>query len=381
MKRIGLVGSGFISKGIFKLVEKTNGMTISKVLTRRKIENVDTIPEERLTNSIQEVLDSSDLVIECSGDAIHGTDVLDEVIKAKLPIITHNPELQVTTGSYFVDKGYFTEAHGDQPGCLAHLKREAELMGFNVLALVNIKGFLNLNPTPEEMSYWSKRHGIRMEQTTAFTDGSKIQIEQALVANGLGATIVKNGLMGATVGSIKDAFFLADLAKQFQCPVSDYVICPKAGPGVFILVESELADELNGYITRPLMTSSGRYYALLRPYHLCHLEIVKAIKNAFDGLPPLLNNSLSPTISVATIAKKRLKKGDYIKRGLGGFDVRGIAVKIKENINHVPICLMTDCYLKRDVEPGQQLEWDDVEIPETNALTKYRKILVNQICS
>ena len=41
------------------------------------------------------------------------------------------------------------------------------------------------------MLHWSRRNGISLPMVTAFTDGTKLQIEQALVANGLGATIAR----------------------------------------------------------------------------------------------------------------------------------------------------------------------------------------------
>lgn len=66
-------------------------------------------------------------------------------------------ELHVTTGSYLTRKpGLITEAEGDQPGCLAALKEEALAMGFQILAYGNIKGFLKLNPSRDDMQYWSR---------------------------------------------------------------------------------------------------------------------------------------------------------------------------------------------------------------------------------
>lgn len=67
----------------------------------------------------------------------------------------------------------------------AALDIELRAMGFTPIADRNVKRFLNLNPTREEMDYWSRRQGISLERVTEFTDGSKVQIEQTLVANGL----------------------------------------------------------------------------------------------------------------------------------------------------------------------------------------------------
>ena len=97
-----------------------------------------------------------------------------------------NSEFHVTVGSYFVDKGLVTEAEGDQPGVLAQLHEEAISMGFKPLVYGNIKGFLNENPTADDMEYWGNKSGISLDMVTSFTDGTKVQIEQTLVANGLG---------------------------------------------------------------------------------------------------------------------------------------------------------------------------------------------------
>ncbi len=59
-------------------------------------------------------------------------------------------------------------------------------MGFKPVVYENIKGFLNTSPSKEDMEFWSKRNGTTLGMTTSFTDGTKVQIEQALVANGLG---------------------------------------------------------------------------------------------------------------------------------------------------------------------------------------------------
>ena len=46
------------------------------------------------------------------------------------------------------------------------------------------------------MEYWGKRSNLSLQMVTSFTDGTKVQFEQALVANGLGGDIVQTGLLG-----------------------------------------------------------------------------------------------------------------------------------------------------------------------------------------
>ena len=106
----------------------------------------------------------------------------------------------------------------------------------------------------------------------------------------------------------------------------------------------------------------------MRPYHLCHLEIVKTLRRVVAGGDPLLNNSAFPTINVAAIAKKDLAVGSVIPQAVGGFTVRGEAVSFADEPNAVPVGLLKQARLARAVEKGQTLVWDDVEIPDSLAL-------------
>ena len=132
INRIGIVGTGFISCGLVRALNRSSAFSISRVLTRRSLDDCrDFTSPDLLTRSLSQVIDQSDLIIECTGDPIHATVVIDAAIKKELPVITMNAEFQVTSGSWFVDKGFLTEAHGDQPGCLAALNEEVRLMGFD----------------------------------------------------------------------------------------------------------------------------------------------------------------------------------------------------------------------------------------------------------
>lgn len=373
MSRISVIGSGFIAKGFVNALYNHPKYKLAKILTRTNIQFRRDFPyNEYMTNDLEVLIKNSDLIVECSGDAIYACDTIDKILKENLPVVTMNSEFHVTVGSYFIDKGLVTEAEGDQPGVLASLNEEAVSMGFKPLVYGNIKGFLNENPTREDMEYWGHKSGISLDMVTSFTDGTKVQIEQTFVANGLGATIAKEGLI-----KLKDDEFLhggsilADEAKKLEQPISDYLLSPKLPAGVFIAAEhnANQKEQLRYY-----KMGDGPYYILEKPYHLCHLEIFKTIDRVFRGGGVLLNNSTTPTISTTTIAKRDMKAGTYIKKGIGSFDVRGIAVKIKDHKGHVPIGLMKDVILKRDVVEGQELTFDDINIPASLALDTWQKI-------
>jgi predicted homoserine dehydrogenase-like protein len=376
MKNIGVIGTGFIARGLVNLISEHKEYNLSAILTRTECSTRSDFPQaELLTNSLDDLIQNSDLIIECSGDAIYATDSIAKILEASLPVVTMNSEYHVTAGSYFIDKGFVTEAEGDQPGSLAVLNEDIVAMGFKPLVYGNIKGFLNHNPSEEDMKFWGNKSGISLDMVTSFTDGTKVQIEQAFVANGLGANIAKNGLIGLEEDDMQvGGAALAEYAKELNEPISDYLLSPKLPAGVFIVAEH---DGVQKEHLKYYKMGDGPYYVMERTFHLCHLEIMKTVKRVFDGGPVLLDNSSRPRISVATIAKRDIKKGTVIKKGIGSFDVRGEAIRIKENKNHLPIGLCSNVTINRDIKAGETLTLDDVEMEESLALTAWKSIVAN----
>lgn len=368
LPRIGLSGTGFIARSFAHMVMKhAPDMRLDKVLTRRPPESVPDFPTHgSLTNSIDELVEGSDLVFECSGDVVHSTLVIERALAAGRPVVTMNSEFHVTTGSWFAGRGLLTEAEGDQPGCLAALRENMLAMGFSPLVYGNMKGFLNHDPTPEDMAFWSSKQGISVEQTTSFTDGTKVQIEQAFIANHAGAGILRRGMTGParddTVDAARD---LAAMAEAAGGPVADYLLSRTQMPGVFIAArhDAEQADALNYFKLGP-----GPYYVMFNPHHLCSIEAIKTVRRVLSGGGVLMNNSSKPTVGVCAIAKRPLAAGERIELAIGGFDVRGEAVTIAEEPDHVPIGILNGAVLRHAVEPGQMLRFSDVDIPDSRAL-------------
>lgn len=385
--RVGISGTGMISQALVRLLAKHyDDIQISRILTRRPIDSLGSFPlNTALTQSLDELVDHSDLIIECSGDVCHGTVVIERAFAAGLKVITVNAELQVTTGSFLAGQGFLTEAEGDQPGSLAALHEEAIMMGFQPLVYGNMKGYLNHNPKPEDMAYWSKRQGISVDQTISFTDGTKVQIEQALVGNGLGATITRQGMDGPeSLELMASGSQLGQVADAVGQPIVDYVL-PKgySAGGVFVVGRH---DEEQTQAIEYFKLGGGPYYTLLRPFHLCSLEVGKTLRRVINGGGVLLNNSTAPTLGVAAIAKVALKAGETIARGIGGYQVRGEVLLLSSNPEHVPIGMLNNAVLRRAVEPGQVITFDDVEIPQSRALEivlqqrQYPGVIVPQAC-
>ncbi|MEA3357487.1 MAG: NAD(P)-dependent oxidoreductase, partial [Patescibacteria group bacterium] len=320
-------------------------------------------------------IDKSDLIVECNGNPIYATEILCKVLDADIPVVTLDAELHITAGSYLSTKGLITEAEGDQPGALAALKKDMVSMGFKPLVYGNLKGFLNLNPTPEEMKYWAKKQGISTRIVTSATDGTKIQVEQSLVANGLGAVVARQGLYGyESVDIEKDAKRLALHAKEINQPISDYLLKSSQSEGKFpkgVFITAEY-DQSQASVFEYLKLGEGPFYTLVQNYFLCHLEVPKTIRQVLQDRSVLLDNSSHPTSGVCAIAKIDLEPGMPINWDNRPFHVRGEALSIKDAPNHVPIGLMNDVVIQRKVEAGQMLHFDDVEIPESKAYDAYK---------
>lgn len=361
--RVGVAGTGFLGGGVVRMVQGfSSEITLSKVLTRRPIDSKIGIPEEYVTHSIEELVENSDLIIECSGDVYHAALVVKASHDAGKPVLTMDSEFQVTVGSYFCDTGFLTEGEGDQPGSLAALHEEVRAMGFKPLVMGNVKGFLNHNPTLGDMEYWSMKNGISLTQVTSFTDGTKMQIEQALVANGLGCGILQKGLVGPENATLDEVgAMLGSRALELGEPVIDYILNPEVPAGVFVTGTHNFEER---EVLRYFKLGGGPCYTILRPYHLCHLELLKTIRRLREGRGVLLNNSEKPRTTVVAIAKKKLKKGDRIEVGIGGFDVRGEVSYFANEAKSVPIGLLSGSVLLQDIEEGATLEWDDVELKD-----------------
>jgi predicted homoserine dehydrogenase-like protein len=371
--RVGIVGTGFVATHFLAAFDGRQKLRVTKVLTRRNLAGMCGFPRpELLTNSRNELLEHTDVIFECSGDAIYAAEVIDAALKAAQPVVTMNPEFHVTVGSYFVGKGLVSECEGDQPGALAGLHSFAIGMGFRPLAYCNIKSFRNYIPTLEEMILWSRKQNISLQMVTAATDGTKLQIEQALVANFLGITIAEPGLLGPENTDFRAAgVTLAEAAERLGRPIADYVLCPGAPHGVFLVAEH---DTTQAAALEYFKLGKGPFYIILRNNIFVHLEVPRMIHRIMKHGEILMDNSANPTITVVPLAKRAIAAGTYIENGIGSFDFRGICVRIADHPRMLPIGLLRRAVLRRKVEPGQLLAFDDVELEDSLAVQVWQAI-------
>ena len=363
--RLGVVGTGFIASHFVMSLDRHEGFNAEKILTRRPAGTVSGFPEGTITNSIDELVAGVDVVIECSGDPIWATDVVAAAVEAGRPVVTMNTEFHITTGSAFVGKGIVTEAEGDQPGCLASLHEDSVAMGFEPIVYGNMKGFLNLDPPREDMEFWGAKQGISLPMVTSFTDGTKVQAEQILVANHYGATIAKEGMLGASVESLEEGVdLLAQESQRMGRAISDYIVSGGLPHGVFLVARH---DERQAPALEYFKLGAGPYYTIIRNNIFVHLEIMKTVRRVMLEGTVLLDNSAKPELSLAAMAKRDLDPGEKITHGIGSFALRGHTVQIAERPSHVPIGLIQDAVVTQPIRRGQIVTHEHVEIPDSMA--------------
>jgi predicted homoserine dehydrogenase-like protein len=321
--RIGVIGTGFVASHFVRELAHRPAWRLSGVLTRRSLGTCGDFPaRDRLTDCVDRLVSEADIVVECTGDVLWATETVGAALAAGRPVVTLNPEFHVTVGSYFVGQGLLTEAEGDQPGCLAALWEEALALGFEPLVLGNMKGFLNRDPSPEDMRYWADRQGISLPMVTSFTDGTKLQFEQALVGNHFGANIACEELLGPSTDDLAEASrMLGEAAERAGGPITDYVLSRKLPHGVFVVARHK--EEQHAAL-RYLKLGDGPFYTLIKNNIFVHLEVFKTLERVVLRDRPLLHNTAVPHLSVAAVAKRPLIAGTRIARGCGSFELRGI---------------------------------------------------------
>ncbi|MEM7424930.1 MAG: NAD(P)-dependent oxidoreductase [Pseudomonadota bacterium] len=365
--RVGLSGSGFIARGLCGVLWNAPGLSLTAILSRRPNPALPTGAEAaKLTSSISEFVDLCDVVVECSGDPLWAAELVDAAFQAGRPVITMNAEFQVVAGTYFAERGLLSEAEGDQPGCIAALARDVRGMGFSPVVFGSQKGFINLKPERAEMERWAKRFGQSVDKIFSFTDGSKVQIESVLVANGLGAGLLAPGLCGPAHATTRaGAVELSYRAlAETGSPVVDYVLNENGQGEVFVAATH---DGSHTAALSYLKLGDGPFYYFERPFHLSYLEIPKSIIAVVRDGVPLLNNGSDPGYSVAAVAKRKLQKGEFLARCLGTELARGTAVNIRDEPDHVPIGLLQNVVVEDTIEEGELLTSRNVAVPDSLA--------------
>jgi predicted homoserine dehydrogenase-like protein len=290
-----------------------------------------------------------------------------------------NAEADLIFGPYLMDLAHrrrlvYTSCDGDQHGVIRRLVNDLELWGFDLIMAGNIKGFLDRYSNPTKIVPEADKRNLDYKMATAYTDGTKLNIEMALLANALKLRTCTPGMTGPRAADVREVFRLFDFASiQAEGPCVDYILGAEPGGGVYAIGFCEHAYQRS--MMEYYKMGPGPFYLFYRPYHLCHVEAMDCIVQAVVDGCSLLEPVYGFRTNVFAYAKRGLKAGEKLD-SIGGYACYGLIENCNGGHPGLPICLAEDVVLRDDIARDSPILLSDVESPVSRSdFDLYRRAL------
>lgn len=313
--------------------------------------------------------DMADVVIDASSSIEAGGRFALTAIENGKHIVMMNAEADLIFGPYLMHMAHknnvvYTSCDGDQPGVIRRMIDDLRLWGFELVMAGNIKGFLDRYTNPTKIAPEADKRDLDHKMCSSYTDGSKVCVEMALVANAFDLKVDVPGMNGPRMGHILDLpnHFELDRIHREHGAVVDYVLGPVPKGGVFAVGYTESKYQQHMLDWFPAQLGDGPYYIFRRPYHLIHIESMRCIAEAHLNHDALLEPTYGFKTNVFSYAKKDLSSGESLD-GLGGYTCYGMIDNCQDDRRDpgVPICLADNVTLKHDIPKDQKIRWTDIE--------------------
>ena len=362
--RIAVVGTGAMGKGIVSVIKKHKDMEVSAIADIEPKALERTRPfltsEALVTTEPIEVLDTNpDILIDATPTILEAAVLAKEALRRKINVILMNGEVDQVYGRLLAREAdsngvIVTSDSGDQHGVLGRQIEEINSMGFEIVMAGNNKGFLYKYANPDSIVEEAAKRRLTLHQCTAYTDGTKLAIEMAIIANAKGLGLLQTGMVGPRTETVQDSLKVFDLDRARELGgVVDYVLGARPGGSVFTIGYSN--DPEDRFYMNYYKMGEGPYYVFLRPYHLCHFETPLTIRRIMNAKKPILVQR-KRVLEVGTRAKRDLEKGTVLD-GIGGFNTYGVL----EKPGSLPIGLSEGVFLRKSKKKDDPIEWDDIE--------------------
>jgi predicted homoserine dehydrogenase-like protein len=401
--RVGMVGAGYMGRGLARSIRATPGMRLSAVAcrtlasARRVYEELDyASPIEAgtpggvqvavfrqmpcVTENFENLTMAGciDVIVDVTGAVEYGAQVAMSTIKWGKHLVLMNAELDATAGPLLKAKAdqadvVYTGCDGDQPGVIVNLWRQVRQMGLTPLVLGNIKGFQDVRRTPETQESYAQKWGQNPYMVTSFADGTKISIEQATVANATGMTVARRGMNGwryhGHVDELREKYDIRTLRESGG--IVDYVIGAQPPGGIYCMASHE--DLIQRKFLQYYKLGNGPLYSFYTPYHLCHFEVPNTIARAALFGDAAIAPAGPPLVEAITLAKRRLPGGQVLD-GIGGYDTYAQAERagVTRSERLLPIGVAEGCRLKNPVAMDAAITYDDVDLPSGRVIDGLR---------
>lgn len=394
---IAVVGAGYVGTGVVHAIAQSPGMRPSLIVNRntdRAVAALTTMgvtaddilvsdDATELTNAIRSGTPAVtphasiitelpiDVVVEATGALDYGTETILAMLDAGKHVVSFNAECDALLGWLFHERArasdvIYTIADGDQPGVLFRLQQQVEAMGFEATALLNCKRHLNVHQNPETGAGYAARDTTSAHMTTSFGDGTKMQVEQAVVANATGMIPDKRGMHGieSTVATAA-----VDIPAILTSPGRvDFTLAGDFGAGVGIVgrhPNHELHQQAMGFYKM----GDGPDYFFFRPYHLVHLEIPLTIAELLLDDEPLITIDAPHVAEVLAIAKKDLDIGEQLDC-IGGFSAYGHIDTADNAVGYLPVGLVEYASMTAPVGQDEPIPLSAVALDESTTIVR-----------
>lgn len=408
---VGLVGVGQMGAGFIAQVDLMQGMDViaaADIDTQRAIsafhsiglteEQVVVLPANATVTQANQAIEAGkriitsnaslipelsavEAVVEATGIPSIGAQIAYRTILARRHIVMLNVETDVTVGHLLKRMAdaanvIYTTSAGDEPGSLKELYDFATTLGFEIVAAGKGKNNpLNRSATPDQLLEQAQRQDMNAKMLTSFVDGTKTMVEMTAVANATGLVPDISGMHGPVA--------TPDTLAQIFCPREDGGILHQRGvvdyalgdiaPGVFLIITTDQPKVVKDL--KYLRLGPGPYWALYRPYHLANIETPISVAQAVLLKQTTLAAKGAPVAETTTVAKRDLRAGEILD-GLGGTMVHGNIERAEtaRDGKMLPLGLSVRACVRRDIECGETLTYDDVELDKQSFIVHARRL-------
>jgi predicted homoserine dehydrogenase-like protein len=395
--QVAVLGTGYFGSGLVRRIARIDGLSPAIAANRTLDKAIDALRQAGIDQArirvcddpraAQAALDSGlhvatssltlaehvpsvDVLMEATGDVLIGTMVAMAAIRARKHLVAANPETQATVGPilrHLADEAgvVYSDVDGDQPGIIKNLYDYCVGLGFEPLVAGNCKGVLKRYATPETQQAFASATGIKAWIASAAADGTKLNIEMAVVANATGMPPAVRGMYGPTTSLDT---LLCDFERHGlfdKGPIVEYTLgIPN---GTFLVMRGGDDPEV-GAEFRYLKMGDGPQYLLYRPHVLVHYEApLSAAEAVLYGSATIAPRPRPPVAEVVAVAKRDLRAGQRLD-GIGGFDCYGLIATAEEagRENLLPMGVAHWMRLTRDLDQDAPIPYDAVEPVEEN---------------
>ena len=382
--RVGLVGVGAMGEGIARRLTRLPAFELAFVVdrdldrARRVAAGLD--PGIAAKQSLNADSDWSgiDVLVEATSSVYPALAHCLSALQRGVDVVLMNAEVDLAFGPQLralaQSSGALVSSDaGDQHGVLMRFAEDLRLWGVRPVLYGNIKGFLDRQATPDSVAAEARKRNLDARQCCAYTDGSKLNVEMALVGNALNAAPSAPGMVGLECSHVRQV--LAHLDERPRPPTPeqpevDYVLGAEPGGGVYVVGVSDdpLEEPMLTYYKVP--SSNGRYL-FHRPHHLCHLETPTAILRVSRDRRPLPDGPVVRRLDVFAHAKRSLHAGSQLTSSIGSEHIYGLVQDAADGDTEgaVPQCLLEAVIeavgpveLRHDVDCGELVRFDDLEL-------------------